>query len=335
MTKQELRDLLLANFRPVAGVNFSDTISATRNAITDFYGLKDLSPREIRANKDLIMALIEEVIDEILPEKLEMRVGDFAEIKQFDRDAEVIFTIKNRGKRRAHLTIKRGARGGMYQAARLDDIQMSMETWTETVAVFVTLEEILLGKYSLQDLMNNILDGFEERLYVEVIQALQTSGNYSPAINQDSGAGIVQADFDALVRIVAAYGRPMILGFKQAISKLNNMVGWTSASPNISTQDLEDYRNKGFVGTYVGTPVVELQNYITDETTNANWLLDESFIFIIPAGEKPVKVALKGDMRIQTIEHPTGSMEQNAHKMLGVSLLLSNNIALYEDTTIV
>ena len=334
MTKQELRELLVANFKPVAGVNFSDTVSATKNAIVEFYGLKDLTPREIRANKDYIMALIEEVIDEILPEKLKERVGDFAEVKNFDRDAEVVFTIKNRGKRRAHLTIKKGARGGMYQAARLDDIQMTMETWTETVAVFVTLEEILLGKYSLQDLMNNILDGFEERLYVQVIEALQTSGNYSPAVNQDTGSGIIAADFDALIRIVASYGSPMIMGFKQAIAKLNNLVGWSSASPNIPTQDLDDYRNKGFVGVYKGTPVVELQNYITDESTNATWLLDESFIFIIPAGEKPVKVALKGDMRIQEVQHPTGSIEQNAHKMLGVGLLLSNNIALYEDTDI-
>ena len=334
MTKQELRELLLANFKPVAGANFSDTVSATRNAIVEFYGLKDLTPREIRANKNYIMALIEEVIDEVLPEKLEARVGDFAEIKQFDRDAEVVFTIKNKGKRRAYLTIKKGARGGMYQAARLDDIQMSIDTWVETVAVFVTLEEILLGKYSLQDLMNNILDGFEEKLYVEVIEALQTSASYSPAVNADSGSGIVEADFDALVRIVAAYGNPMIMGFKQAISKLSNITGWTSASPNISTQDLEDYRNRGFVALYKGTPVVELQNYITDESTNADWLLDESYIFIIPAGQKPVKVALKGDMHIQTVEHTTGSVEENAHKMLGVSLLLTNNIAIYEDTSI-
>ena len=56
-------------------------------------------------------------------------------------------------------------------------------------------------------------------------------------------------------------------------------------------------------------------------------------LFSLFQQEKKVKVALKGDMRIQEVQHPTGSIEQNAHKMLGVGLL-SNNIALYEDTDI-
>ena len=36
----------------------------------------------------------------------------------------------------------------MYQAARLDDLSMTLPTWVETVGVFVTLEEIILGKYT-------------------------------------------------------------------------------------------------------------------------------------------------------------------------------------------
>jgi hypothetical protein len=65
-----------------------------------------------------------------------------------------------------------------------------------------------------------------------------------------------------------------------------------------------------------------------------DWLIDESFLFILPAGEKPVKVALKGEMHIEEVKHPTGSYEQNAHKMLGVGLLLYNNIGIYEDESV-
>ena len=98
---------MLSNFRPVAGANFADVKSATRNAMIEFAGLKDLTPREIRQNRDYLMALVEEVIDEILPQQLESRIGDFAEIKQFARDAEIVFDIKGKGKRRAYLTIKK------------------------------------------------------------------------------------------------------------------------------------------------------------------------------------------------------------------------------------
>jgi hypothetical protein len=331
MNKQELKQLLLANFKPVDSVNFSDVTSATKNALTEFYSLKDLSPREISANKAYIMALIEEVIDDVLPEKLESRVGDFAEIKQFARDAEVVFDIKNKGKRRAYLTIKKGQRGGLYQAARLDDIQMSIDTWVETVGVFVTLEEILLGKYSLTDLMNNILDGFVERMYIQVIEALQATRATVPTANQATAAGFLQASIDPIIRVVAAYGQPVIMGFHNVISKISNAQG-TTQTPNIPTSDLDAVKSRGYVDIYKSTPIVKLPNYIIDETTNATWMLDEGFLFILPVGSKPVKVALKGDLRIKDTEHPTGSVERNAHKLIGVGLLLQNNIGVYQDT---
>jgi len=335
MEKTQLKALLLANFRPVAGIDFADTESATRNALIEFYGLKDLSPREIRIHKDEMFALIEEVLDIELPRALQERVGQFAEVKNFARDDEVMFKINKKGKRRAWLTIKKGSRGGIYQAARLDNAYMAMETWVETVGVFVTLEEIILGKESLVDLMNNILDGFVERMYVQVIEALQTAGSYSPAANATTASGFVQASIDPIIRIIAAYGSPMILGFRSVVDKINNIIAApaysTATAPN---SDLDEIKAQGYVGKYKGTPVVVLPNYITNEVTNATWLLDESFLFILPGDVKPIKVALKGDFYITEDVHPTGSKEQNGHKQVGVSLLLSNNIGLYEDTTV-
>ena len=248
-------------------------------------------------------------------------------LNQYARDAEVVFHIKGKGKRRAYLTIKKGQRGGMYQAARLDDMQMSLPTWVETVAVFVTLEEILLGKYSLVELMNNILDGFVERMYVQVIEALQAAT--VPAANQASAQGIDNGKLDGVIRVVSAYGRPMIMGFHNVISKINNSQFISSSNPNTPASDLDELKANGYIGLYKGTPIVKLPNYIVDETTNAEWLLDEGKLFILPVGERPVKVALKGDLHLQEVLHPTGSAEWNAHKILGVGLLLTNNIGLY------
>jgi hypothetical protein len=281
------------------------------------------------------MALIEEVIDEILPQKLIDRVGDFADVKQFARDAEVVYHVKGVGKRRAYLTIKKGARGGLYQAARLDDYQLTLPTWTETVGVFVTLEEILLGKYTMTELMNNILDGFVERLYVQVIGALRAAEGNVPAANKASASGFVAAEMDKVIRTVSAYGTPMIMGFHTAVDKILTVAGTISnLQPNISTQDLDEIRGRGYVSIYKGVPVVKLPNYIVNEKTNAEFLINENMIFVLPANEKPVKVALKGDLHLQEVEHPTGSVEWNAHKMLGVGVLLNNNIGIYKDTAI-
>jgi len=334
MTYNELKTLLQANVNPTPGVNFSDVASATQKGIIEYFGLENLSPREIKARRLEVMALIEETIDEILPQKLEDRVGDFAEIKQFARDAEVIFHVKGKGKRRAHLTIKKGARGGLYQSARLDDVQFPMPVWVETVAVFVTLEEILLGKYTVAELFNNILDGFTERLYVQVIEALQNVSADVPAANSAAANDIDTQKLDDVIRVVSAYGQPMIMGFHEVVQKINNVAGFLAASsyPNVPQADLDEIRGRGYVGIYKGTPIVKLPNYIVDETTNAEWLLSEAKLFILPAGERPVKVAMKGDMHLQEVLHPSGSMEWNAHKMLGVAIILNNNIGIYEDT---
>ena len=326
----DLKDLVKVALAPTPSVNFADAQDAAINAMIDFYGLTDLTPREIKANKALIMALIEEVIDEVLPERLQDRVGDFAEIKQYARDAEVVFHIKGIGKRRAYQTIKKGARGGLYQSARLDDMQMTLPTWVETVGVFVTLEEIILGRYTLAELMNNILDGFTERLYVQVIEALQAA--VVPDANQGSAAGVNKTELDAIIRVVSAYGRPIIMGFHNVVEKIHNLVDITNANPNLPVQDLDEIRGRGFVSVYKGTPVVKLPNYIIDENTNEEWLLDESKLFILPVGDRPVKVAMKGEMHLQPLVHPTGSEEWNAHKFLGVGLLLTNNIGIYTDT---
>ena len=173
---KELKQVLIAALNGVpATANFSaeETDRAAINALLKEIGIDENSTgREIRAKSDLAFALIEEAVDEILPKKLENVLGEFAEVRQFARDAEVIFNIEKIGKNRAKLTISKGARGGIYRAAKLDSKYFSVNTSVQTVAVFVTLEEIILGTMSLAELYSNILEGFEEIVYKDVFNAL-------------------------------------------------------------------------------------------------------------------------------------------------------------------
>ena len=173
--------LLIAAFenRPyVEGeLNFSaeDVNTAAINAIKKELNLADnASVRDIRAVENEAFALIEEAADAILSKKLEAVLGQFAEVKTFPRDAEVVFNIEKVGKNRAKLTISKGARGGIYRAARLDNKYFGLSTNVQTVAIYCTLEELLLGSVSLGELFANIQEGFEEIVYKEVFEALAT-----------------------------------------------------------------------------------------------------------------------------------------------------------------
>lgn len=333
-TRQELRTLFRAAMTANVG-NFSsnDTNEAAINAILETYDLKDASAREIRARRNEIFAIIEEVVQEQLPAAIADVVGGFVETKTYARDAEPVFEIKGIGKRRARLGIIEGARGGIYKARRLDNKNFAIPVKTWTVKVFVTLEDILLGNYSLAELMANIRDGFVEKVYIESVKALRTAKTLAPAANVTEQNGFNADAMDKLVSIANQYGDAVIMGFRPAIAKINNSVNWTEVVPNIATGDLDDVRMRGFVGTYKGTPVVEIPNYLLDET-NTKWQYKVEDIFILPAAAKPVKVAMKGDLVIIEDPHPSGSVEQNAHRMVGLGLALANNVCVYTDTSL-
>jgi voltage-gated potassium channel Kch len=330
------RNELIAVFKGAIRPDYTKFSAAEANelaikGILESFGLQDASAREIRARQDEVFALIEEAIEELLPKAIDDIVGGFVETQTFARDAEPIFKTSNVGKARARMSITEGARGGIYRARRLDNKNFQVDVKVETVGAYVTLEEILLGKVSLAELMSNIATGFVERVYTKSVQALRTAKTLAPKANIEkvSTAQFNEAAMDKLIRIASAYGTPVIMGFRSAISKINNGAGWTQ-TPNISGKDAEDIRSRGFVNSYKGVPVVELPNYLVDEN-NAEFVFDEGDIFILPTDAKPIKVAMKGDLHIEEVKHPSGSVEQSAHRMLGVGLYLTNNICVYTD----
>lgn len=333
MNRKELVSAIKGAINPdLTKFSQQDADNVAIQGILETFGLKDASAREIRAKQPEVFALIEETIEELLPKAVEDVVGGFAEVKTFARDAEVVFEIKSLGKGRARQGIVEGARGGIYKARRLDGKEFQVPVKVETVAVYVTLEEILLGKQSLADLMANIRDGFAERIYIQAVKALRTAKTIAPAANCLTANGWDGNTMDKLIRIASGYGTPIIMGWRSAIAKINNGASWTNI-PNIATADVDEKRAKGIVTIYHGVPVVELPNYLLDEN-NDGFVFKEGDIFVLPADAKPVKVAMKGDLVIREVTHPSGSAEQNAHRMLGVGLYMANNVCVYTDTSV-
>ena len=314
--------------RPSASFSAEEVNEAAVKAIMAECGLdENSSARDFRAVEDKAFALIEEAIDSILPKKLEQVLGEFAEVRQFARDAEVAFNIEKIGKNRAKLTIAKGARGGIYRAAKLDKKWFSPSTSVETVAVYVTLEEIILGTISLSELYNNILEGFEEKIYKEVFNALaagqSAAGTGYNAITTNTTKTTLGAAIDSVLPVVKAYGIPTIFGSYAALSNIYNPLAASSGYPNV--EDSADIRRYGFVQVYKGVRCVELPNYLVG---NDDWFYDDDKVFVVPSGVKPVKVALKGDLTLIRNTQSVGSEKWEAHKIVGVGVAMANNYAV-------
>ena len=314
--------------RPSASFSAEEVNEAAVKAIMAECGLdENSSARDFRAVEDKAFALIEEAIDSILPKKLEQVLGEFAEVRQFARDAEVAFNIEKIGKNRAKLTIAKGARGGIYRAAKLDKKFFSPSTSVETVAVYVTLEEIILGTMSLSELYNNVLEGFEEKIYKEVFNALaagqSAAGTGYNAITTNTTKATLGAAIDSVLPVVKAYGIPTIFGSYAALSNIYNPLAASSGYPNV--EDSADIRRYGFVQVYKGVRCVELPNYLVGDD---DWFYDDDKVFVVPSGVKPVKVALKGDLTLIRNTQAVGSEKWEAHKIVGVGVAMANNYAV-------
>lgn len=331
---EKINKLLIAAFegRPVENFAADDVNEAAVKAIMEKCGLDENSnARDYRAAEATAFALIEEAVDEILPKKLEAVLNEFAEVRQFARNAEVVFDVEKLGKGRAKLTISKGARGGIYRAARLDNKYFGVETQVTTVAVYVTLEEILLGTISLGELFNNILEGFEEIVYKEVFNALASgsalagyprikSGDASIVSTTKAGLG---ASLDKVLPYVKQYGVPTVFGSAVAMDELAN----PGDAYHPELEDSKDRRQIGIIRIYKSVRIVELPNYLVDNG-NGEWFYDPQYVFVLPAGAKPVKVALKGEMYIQKNQQAVGSEKWEAHKLMGVGVAMANNFAV-------
>lgn len=328
MNRNELKEVLLLAARPSANVNFSDAQEAAKNALNAYLEANDFSVRDFRPGTT-VFRIVDEVIDEVVPLAVQDRTQAFAEIKNFGREDQIKFDVptSRASRRRMYKALKKGARGGIYRAYRLDGYSLSMNTVVYTVGYQLTLEEILLGYRTVNEMINIIADAWTEEIFVEVWDALTTAAAAAPTPNIYSGA-FSEADVDGVIKVINGYGSAIILGFKSDLGKISNPAGDAFAQA-----DWEDIRTQGYVGVYKGTPLVELPNYLINHTASAaEFLFTEGNMYVMPADFKPVKVAFQGTGYTSEFTQPHGGVEWQNHRMMGVAVLFNKAIGTLDLT---
>ena len=323
MDRNTLKQLLIAASKGNGYDSFStgEVDKAVQAGLKEYLGVSERGMRRLRAED---FEIIEEVIEELTPKAVEDIIGQFAEVRTFGRQEQVMFNIKQVGGARVMRAIVPGARAGIYKARRIDQSHMQMDTQVETVGYALSLEDLLTGRVTIQDYVGLVTQGFVEVIYQRMIQALRTgaaaaSGKVKAESIENETAAIGTA-LDGVLRYVSAYGTPTIFAFETAASQIANL----PATQGFIT-DQNDIRDYGYVTKYKGRSVVVLPNFLTDNS-NEKWVFEEDMIFVLPANEKPVKVAFAGDLHVQEVAIPSGGVEFHAHREVGVGVLLANAI---------
>jgi len=348
LNKQELKDLMLT------------VAKADRNASVAFsYGdrkfsfeqLNDALRAEIkelagdyssyRKNKHILFELMEEVVDLTLPVNVFENLKEFAEIKTFANGDKPYFKRRQSAIRGKNF-VTRAAVGGVYEVFKLSSEIINIDTQSWGGAAQIGIEEFLNGSVDFAELLQIINSGFEQGVYKEVIrnmQALSLGGltsyagtltNSIPAANNITVAGWAPVVFNNLLGITRAYGEPIIFCSPQFAYQIKPDNGWFATET-----DKEEIRNQGYVGRYNGARVVILPQSFYDVTnTAAASVVPAGYAWILPANEKPVKIAFEGDTVIEEFQNRDWSKEIQVYKKFGVVMIAQPGICVYRDTSL-
>ena len=327
---------LLSLMKTVAQANPSGTYSyqgesfsynalndTLRNELNDLVGTEDL----YEENKRTLFSLIEQTMDDVVPNRLINAYGSFAEIKTFAQGDKPVFKRRT-GTTRAKQFITRVGLAGVYEVFKLGSESFEVGTSAIGGAAQIGFEEFLDGKVNFAELTQIIMDGMEELIYREIAQALMASINQLPAANRVAVAGFDEASLDYLVNTASAYGTPTIYCTREFAVKIVPEDGWIS-------DNMRDERwSNGYLANYKGIRVVILPQTLEDES-NTRKVIDPGYCWVIPAGAntRPVKVAFEGTTHVrERNDKDDWSRDIQVYRKVGVGVMMTNNIFSYVDT---
>ena len=299
----ELQDTLRAEFKELAGT----------------YSL-------YRQNKNTIFALIEETIDDVLPGRVLEQYGQFADIKTFAQGDKPIFTqkITTASRRRAKTFIGKVGLAGLYEVFKLDGQSYEVATNAIGGAAQIGFEEWLDGRVDFADVLDIVMEGLDECIYVEIEkQLIGAIGNMNPN-NYTHQNGFQETFMDELISKADSYGKSAIYCTYEFAATMVPATGW------ISDEMRNQKWNNGYLANYKGHDVIVLPQSYEDET-NTTKVIEPRYAFIIPVGaEKPVKIAFEGQTIVDEYTNYDRSREVQIYKKVGVRAILSNAVCVYD-----
>ena len=278
-------------------------------------------------NKYDIFELLSQNLEEVLPQSVSAALDMFAEIVRVPQGTTLEFRV-TLGKQRGKQFVTRATESGNYETFRLDRSSFMVYPHTVGGAGYVDFERYLDGTESLADVYEVLQDGIVDRIFEMVQETLLASWKAAgrPARNKVSTNAFNATAMKKLCNTVAAYGSPVIYCSPEFAAEMVNAIVYNNTT-KIADQDMIDVRERGYIGRFMGTPVVVMPQSFVDEK-NAKLAMNPSFAYVIPSGkEKLMKVCFEGSPYIREWDDHEGdnSIVVQAYAKIGVGMYTSPN----------
>ena len=308
--------------------SYDNLNNALRNELNELIGTYSLW----RENHNIVFALMEEIITDKLPAKVMQQYGAFAEIKTYRQGEKPVFVqrITEASKRRAKQFITKVGLAGRYEVFKLDGRSYEVTTSAMGAACQIAIEEFMDGRVDMATLIDIVMEGMDDKIYLEIANALIATVDSIQAANKYIGAGFIEEEMDALLQVADSYGsgRSTIYCTFEFASQMIPANEWASDAMK------DAIWANGYLTSYKNHQVVVLRQSYTDETNTVK-VIDPSYAWIIPGGaEKPIKIAFEGDTMIKEEDNDDWSKSIHFYKKVGVAAIVNNDICVYRNESL-
>ena len=243
-------------------------------------------------NKWDVYALISEMISVNVSRLSADTFADFCEVRDFMLGDRVEFTVKNNDLFKV-ANIADGINSTRRQ--RLLGKRIPTTAYKLAISIYEELDRFLAGRIDWKSMVDNVSASFTQEIANQIAKAME--GAYEQLNSNFVKSGTYSdKELQALIaKVEGATGQKVaIYGTAEALANVEG------AGALI---DAEDTRNFGYVQLFNGTKMVKINN-VYDEVAD-KWALRNDVLYIIPAGEKIVRLGFEGDVTI--LEDTTGT----------------------------
>jgi len=292
-------------------------------------------------NKHEIFELLEENLEEVLPQNVKAALDMFVEVKYYAQGQRPEFRVV-RGKIRGKQFVTRATESGNYETFRLDRDRFDLYIQAIGGAGYVDFERYLDGLEDMTTIYSIIQEGIVDRLFEMVQGCLLASWNAAgrPARNKVATNVFNPIAMKKLCNTIAPYGSPIIYCTPEFAAEMVNALVYdvnSTTTVKLSDQDMQEIRDRGYIGKFYGTPVVVMPQSWTDET-NTKLVFNPSFAYVLPAGkEKIIKMAFEGSPYFREWDDHEGdnSFTLQGYVKVGVGLFTTPNYwGIYYDAAL-
>jgi len=196
------------------------------------------------------------------------------------------------------------------------------------VKFYEELDLVLAGRIDLNDFINRVGVSVRRKIYDKIytaftgITATTIGATYFPIAGSYDENNLL----DLIAHVESATDKPVTLvGTKKAVRKL--------ATAIISDSAKEDLYNIGYYGKFYGTPIITVAQRHKVGTTE--FLFDDSVIYVIPTGIKPIKFVTEGEDLIlpgEATKNQDLTIEYLYYTKNGVGVIATEAFGIYDMT---